>query len=80
MVHRHPPSSLALGPFGIRCVEGTRLRSFKLQLRDVAVQEDETLLAQQNPVGETQPLELALWAASPWSEVSDRDRQGLECF
>ena len=57
MMHWHAPSGLALGALGIRCVEGTRVSDLKLQLRDMTVEQDEALLAQQDPVREAQPLE-----------------------
>jgi hypothetical protein len=65
MMHRHAPSGLALGAFGIRRVEGARVSGLKLQLGDVAVEQDETLLAQQDPIREAQPIDHSLWPAGP---------------
>jgi hypothetical protein len=53
MVHRHAPAALALGAFGICRVEGAHVGGLKLRLRDVAVQQDETLLANQDAKGKT---------------------------
>jgi hypothetical protein len=64
-MHRHPASSLALSAFGIRCVKGARVSGLKLQLGDVAVEQDETLLAQQDPIREAQPIDHSLWPAGP---------------
>jgi hypothetical protein len=77
-VHRHAPSGLALGALGIRVVEGARVSGLQLQLRDVAVQQDESLFTEQHAIREAQPLEFALGPASPWTQISDRGRQGLE--
>src|SRR5262249_11155964 len=75
MVHRHAPGALAMGAFAVRWVERLHVGGRKLQLRDVALEQHEMVLAQQDPMRETQPLDLAL--ASPRAEVSDRDRRGL---
>jgi hypothetical protein len=43
-VHWYAPCRLALGAFGIRCVEGAHVRGLKLLLCDVTVQQHEALL------------------------------------
>jgi hypothetical protein len=60
MVHRHAPAAcrvrkvpVALGAFSVRWVEGAHVGGLKLQLRDVAVQQDETLLANHDAKGKT---------------------------
>src|SRR5262245_39202651 len=40
-------------------------------------QHDEALLAQHHPIGKTQPVDLALGAASPGPEASDSHRKRL---
>jgi hypothetical protein len=65
---------LRLGAFAVRLVERPYVAGLKLQLRDMAVQQDKMLLAQLHAIRETQLLELALCPTSPGPEVSDRYR------
>jgi len=51
MVHRHAPGALAMAAFAVRWVERLHVGGRKLQLRDVAVEQDEMLLAQQDLYG-----------------------------
>jgi hypothetical protein len=46
---------------------------FQLELRHVGMGHHELLLVEQDAVGQTQPIELALWSALPWTQVTDRD-------
>jgi hypothetical protein len=46
---------------------------FQLQLRHVGVDHHEFLLAEKDAVGQPQSVDLALWSALPWTQVTDRE-------
>ena len=46
---------------------------FQLELRHVGMDHNELLFVEQDAIGQTQPINLALWSTLPWPQVTDRD-------
>jgi hypothetical protein len=76
---RHLARAFALRALGIRrvqCVDAGNC--LELELTDVRVDDREALLPQHHAVGQAQSDDITVCAPGPWTEVSDRNRQGLE--
>jgi hypothetical protein len=43
------------------------------------VDDHEALVAEQQSIGQTQPVDLALRASGPWAQVPDGIWQGIKC-
>ena len=45
----------------------------KLELTDVRVDDGKALLAEHHAIGQAQPVDFALWTASPGAQIADRN-------